>query len=319
MNERRTCEGREAINDVDVSVVMACYTEERLDSIKAALTSLQKQSLEPRRVIVAVGGNESLANRLRQEFVWLDVVVNHGDSGASSNRNYGVEFVDTEFTAFLDDDETADPDWLLELTRPFHDSLVVGTGGKYEPVWASDKPAWFPDEFAWVVGGAYLGLPTETSRVRNVWSGNMAVRTAAFRSVGGFRTNFGKRGGVSQPEDTDLCIRVSQSAGGHWMYVPSAVIFHDVPDNRATLRYFVSRNMSEGSGKALMRAHLTSSSAVKNEHDYVRATAKAALKRFTSPAPAAVRQGLVMLTGLTYAAVGYLRGRVAALTVGGPS
>ena len=295
------------IHDIDISVVIACYTEERLESIKSALTSIRKQSLEPRNVVVACDNNEPLANRLREEFDWIQVVLNDGDSGASATRNRGLDAVGSPFTAFLDDDETADPDWLLELTRPFADNEVVGTGGKYEAVWSSPKPAWFPDEFAWAVGGAYLGMPTETAAVRNVWSGNMAVRTSEFRKVGGFRTSFGKRGFISQPEDTDLCIRMS-ATGGRWMYVPSAVIFHDVPPGRTSFRFFISRCFSEGAGKAVMRAHLATGSAVQTEHAYVRTAALAAIKRFGSSRRTSILQGLVIMLGLASAATGYIRG-----------
>jgi GT2 family glycosyltransferase len=303
------------IQDIDISVVIACYTEDRLVSIRSALTSIRKQSLEPRCVVVACDNNEVLANRLGEEFDWIEIVRNDGDSGASATRNRGLNAVSTTFTAFLDDDETADPDWLLELTRPFADHEVVGTGGKYEAVWSSPKPAWFPDEFAWAVGGAYLGMPTETAVVRNVWSGNMAVRTAAFRQVGGFRTSFGKRGYVSQPEDTDLCIRMS-AAGGRWMYVPSAVIFHEVPAERTSFRFFISRCFSEGAGKAVMRSHLASGSAVQTEHAYVRTVATAALKRFISLRWTRILQGLVIVLGLISAATGYTRGLMAHSIVG---
>lgn len=294
-------------DEVDVSVVIACYTAERLDSIESALTSLRKQSLEPRQVIVAVDNNPALVNRLVDQFDWVTVVLNSGERGASATRNRGIQAVDTPYTAFLDDDETADPDWLLELTRPFTDPRVVGTGGKYEPVWAADKPEWFPDEFAWVVGGAYEGLPTVTSPVRNVWSGNMAVRTDDFRGVGGFRAEFGKQDAVAEPEDTDLCIRMAAASGGHWVYVPSAVINHDVPAGRASLRFFVSRCFAEGRGKAAMSRKLGNSSAIDTERDYVRNSARAAARRLASLRWA---QGLAMLIGLASAGMGYLTVRL---------
>lgn len=295
------------IDDVDVSVVMACYTEERLPSIRSALTSLGRQSLQARKVIVAVDNNAPLADLLATEFDWASVVLNSGGRGASATRNRGVECVDTTYTAFLDDDETADPDWLRELTRPFAEPDVVGTGGQYEASWSTPKPPWFPDEFAWVVGGSYVGLPQVTSQIRNVWSGNMAVRTAAFRQVGGFRTDFGKRGYISQPEDTDLCIRMA-AAGGVWMYVPTAVIFHDVPASRTSLGFFTSRCYAEGSGKALMRKHLDSGSAIDTERDYARVVAVAALRRPVLLRWQAILQGLVILLGLACAGTGYVRG-----------
>jgi GT2 family glycosyltransferase len=302
--------------DVDVSVVVPCYTEERLDSIRAALVSLLKQSLEPQQVIVSVDNNATLADALREEFDWVTVVVNDGKTGASATRNRGVQVVRTAITAFLDDDETADAEWLRELTKPFTDAGVVGTGGAYEPAWESAKPAWFPDEFGWAVGGSYLGLPSETAQIRNVWSGNMAVRTVDFRRIGGFRTDFGKQGTVSQPEDTDLCIRLADASGKHWMYVPSAVILHEVPASRGSFRFFVSRCFSEGAGKAAMRANFDSSSAVATEYAYVRDVALAALQRLAELNWTAVLQGLTMLLGLASAAVGYVRGRMMAPRAG---
>jgi GT2 family glycosyltransferase len=293
--------------DFDVSVVMACYTEERIDSIEAALASLREQKLEPRKVIVAVDNNVPLADRLKDEFDWVTVVLNRGDRGASATRNRGAELVESRYTAFLDDDETASPDWLFELMQPFCDSYVVGCGGKYEARWSTGKPVWFPDEFAWAVGGAYEGMPTVTSPVRNVWSGNMAVRTDVFWSVGGFRTHFGKRGSSPQPEDTDLCIRMAAATGGHWMYVPSAIINHDVPNVRASLGFFISRCFTEGLGKGLMAKKLKSASAIDTERDYVRAATRAALRRIMSRR---WLQGMVILLGLTSAAAGYLLARL---------
>jgi GT2 family glycosyltransferase len=299
--------------DVDVSVVLTCYTEDRIASIRSALASLRAQSLRPRAVVIAVDNNAPLARRLEDEFDWAAVVVNDGQRGASATRNCGAAGVDTQYTAFLDDDEVADQDWLLALTRPFDQDDVVGTGGKYEPAWSSAQPAWFPDEFGWVVGGAYEGMPTGTAPVRNVWSGNMAVRTAALRQVGGFRADFGKRGSIPQPEDTDFCIRVSDATDGQWMYVPSAVVFHQVPPQRESLTFFASRCYAEGAGKALLRRHLEPR-AIEIEHDYVRATAVAALRRLLLFNSTALMQALAMLLGLASAGVGYARALLTSVT-----
>jgi GT2 family glycosyltransferase len=308
-----TGSGADDETDVDISVVLACYAEHRLPSIRAALVSLRKQSLEPATIIVAVDNNARLADLLADEFTWIELVRNDDGRGASATRNRGVSAVQTAFTAFLDDDETADPEWLRTLTRPFADPGVVGTGGHYEPSWHTSKPGWFPDEFAWVVGGSYQGLPTVTAPIRNVWSGNMAVRTKEFRAVGGFRTDFGKRGSIPQPEDTDLCIRMAAASGGHWMYVPDAVIHHDVPADRASLGFFVRRCYAEGAGKAAMQRHLADGTSVSTEHDYVRTVFVEALRRSTGRRPSTRRQGAVMLAGLASAGVGYARGLAASL------
>jgi GT2 family glycosyltransferase len=306
MGEGGRLEPESGTDGFDISVVMACHTEKRLPSINTALESLRRQSRQPRQLIVAVDNNQSLADRLRAEHAGITVVVNNGSRGASSTRNCGIEAVTTPYAAFLDDDETADRDWLLRLRQAFTDPDVVGTGGRYEAVWSTRKPMWFPDEFAWVVGGSYTGLPTQTTSVRNVWSGNMAVRTDVFRRVGGFRTDFGKRGSLSQPEDTDLCIRMAQTAGGQWMYVPEAVIHHEVPAHRASLRFFIARCFIEGYGKAVMAHHLGSSSATQVERAYTRRVVRAAAGRLRVLHWSTFSQGIAMGLGLLSAGAGYL-------------
>ena len=294
--------------DIDISVVMACHTEERLSYIEAALASLGRQTLRPRAVIVAVDNNEALAELLRAKFDWITVVVNNSHRGASSTRNCGVEGVTTEYTAIFDDDEIADPEWLYELTRPLADPGVVGTGGRYQAVWESGEPSWFPEEFGWVVGHSYRGLPTVTAPVRNVWSGNMAMRTEDYRKVGGFRTDFGKGATFKHAtvEDTDICIRMAIENGGRWMYVPSAVVDHVVPPSRSSLSYFVSRCFAEGRGKALMKQNLGAASAIDTERDYAWKTIGTALGRFGVPSRAALAQCLAIALGLTGAVSGYL-------------
>jgi glucosyl-dolichyl phosphate glucuronosyltransferase len=136
-----------------------------------------------------------------------------------------------------------------------------------------------PDEFGWVVGAHYKGMPTTTTEVRNVWSGNMAVRTDAFRLVRGFRTEFGKVGSNSRPEDTDFCIRAATAAGGRWLYVPSAVVEHEVPASRATLRFFAHRCVAEGRSNVEMARLLADDATLDHERAYMKQVVPRAILR----------------------------------------
>jgi GT2 family glycosyltransferase len=257
----------------DVTVVLACHTQDRWASIVAAVESVRAQSTPVGNIVIAVDHNPTLAGMLRAELPDVLVVLNDSpDRGASATRNAGAATVTTSLTAFLDDDETAAADWIDRLITPFADPAVAGTGGCYRPRWLAGKPPWFPDEFAWAVGGSYTGMPTQTSPVRNVWSGNMAVRTKAFQGIGGFRSGFGKLAGRSRPEDTDLCIRLGTATGKQWMYVPDAVIDHEVPGDRSTFRFFVGRSFAEGRGKIEMKRQLAGKDTLDAEGDYLRRT-----------------------------------------------
>ena len=45
------------------------------------------------------------------------------------------------------------------LVSAYRDPDVLGAGGWIIPAWQLGMPAWFPEEFLWVVGCSYRGLP----------------------------------------------------------------------------------------------------------------------------------------------------------------
>ena len=268
------------VTALPISVVVACHTDERWPTLVRSIESAAAQQPRPQAIVVAVDNNPGLTARLRQSGLDIQVVENHDERGASSTRNAGAAVADTEYLAFLDDDSFAQPGWLTSLLAPFADTQVVGTGGPVEPDWRVPRPAWFPDEFAWVVGASYTGLPTVDAPVRNVWSVNMAVRRDVFVAVGGFRRDFGKVGRTSRPEDTDLCIRMSSSTpDGCWVYSPGAVVRHEVPAERSTIQYFLRRSFWEGQGKAEMARMLGHDRGLSSEKAWLLRTVPAGIAR----------------------------------------
>lgn len=292
------------------SVIIACHTEQRWDSLLRAIASAQSQEPGPAQVIVVVDHNQNLHDRLIAEGRGVEVVDHRGVPGASAARNAGAVLAHSPLLAFLDDDVRAREGWLRELLAPFASPGVVGTGGRTLPAWQQQVPGWFPDEFGWVVGASYTGLPTDTAPVRNVWSENMAVRREAFEAVGGFRSGFGKVGLTSLTEDdTDLCIRVGASArGGQWIYVPAAVVDHEVPPERATFAFFLRRSYLEGYGKVQMASLLADSSDLGTERTYLMRTLPRSIVRALRRRE--LRRALAIIAGVIAAAVGAAAGIV---------
>jgi glucosyl-dolichyl phosphate glucuronosyltransferase len=285
------------------SVVIACHTEERFEMLLRAIASARSQTPAPSQVIVAVDHNQRLCKRLRNEVKGIEVIDHGGAPGASGTRNAGAALAQAPLLAFLDDDVQARNGWLAELTAPFSDPSVVGCGGMTEAAWQGPRPRWFPAEFGWVVGASHAGLPTTRERVRNVWSENMAVRRDAFEAVGGFRSGFGKVGSMSRPEDTDLCIRVGAAGPqSDWVYIPTAVIDHEVPAHRATFAFFLRRCYWEGAGKIDLSAHLGADRDLDDERSYLLHTLPAAFLRDLTTGRFA-RAGAI-LAGVLAAALG---------------
>jgi GT2 family glycosyltransferase len=265
----------------NVSVVIPCHTMRDWRDLVRAVDSVFTQSLRPVEVVVAVDHNPELFARAAKAFPDANVVSNAYARGASGNRNTGVEATSSPIVAMLDGDALAREGWLVNLVQPLDDPGVVGTGGAIVPVWRGPRPAWFPDEFLWTVGGSFpTGSPHPTP-ARNVWSASMAVRRESFDAVGGFRIGFGKTGKRARPEDTELCLRLAAASNGRWMYVPAAEIEHPVPHERTRFSAFLSRCYAEGRGKVEMARLLSGSSApsLSSERTYLSRTLPHAVGR----------------------------------------
>ena len=254
---------------LDVSVVICAYTEDRWDDLVAAAAALQNQSMQPREIIVVVDHNPALLDRVCRAIPNVTAIANQYGKGLSGARNSGVAVARGAVVAFLDDDALPEPDWVERLAAGYADPRVAGVGGKIEPLWLAARPGWFPDEFGWVVGCTFRGMPVEETAVRNVIGANMSVRRDVLEAAGGFREAFGCNHdntgkSVSRTclqwlkhhagdEETEFCIRVQQQQpDGAWLYAPSATVRHRVPAQRARWRYFLWRCYDEGLGKAML-------------------------------------------------------------------
>lgn len=300
-------------NPYDASVVIACYTEERWDLLVAAVESAVAQDLQPRETFVVVDHNPGLQQRVSERWRHITVLANRFGQGASGARNTGAFQATSPIVAFLDDDAIAEPTWLSTLLQCLEDPTVVGVGGGVSMAWQESHPGWFPDEFGWVVGASYTGMPEDIAEVRNVWAENMAVRTARFRAVDGFRLNFGKVGARSSPEDTDLCIRMARG-GGRWLYAPKAKVAHHIPLERSTFGFFLRRCYSEGIGKAALAA-FSPGEPLQAERDYSRHVLPSAVARGFREAIGGRRldpalRSLAIIAGLGGYAAGYLSARM---------
>lgn len=295
------------------SVVIAAHTPERAEDLACAVSSAQSQQPPPHQVVVAVDNHADLCEWARAQLRGVTVVHHRGPRGASATRNAGARAADGDFLAFLDDDAVARPRWLQSLVAPLGRPDVIGAGGRVEPVWPGLGPQWMPEEFLWVVGASYRGLPETAGPIRNVWSENMAVTRADFLEIGGFREGFGKtglepRGG----EDTDFCIRLATAMqGGIWWYEPSAQVGHSVPPSRSTLRFFVVRCYNEGQTKADMTTMLGPHKGLQDERRHATKTLPEGIGRELRQA--VVRQELVAAqrasaigVGLCAASLGYM-------------
>src|SRR5215216_96159 len=239
---------------LEISVVICAYTEERWDELLAAVESVQKQTFPPLEIIVVIDHNATLYQRAYQILKNIMVVESQEARGLSGARNSALALTKGNVIAFIDEDATASSDWLATLNISYQDKTVLGVGGQITPDWQIGRPGWFPEEFDWVVGCTYRGLPEQTAPVRNLIGCNMSFRHEVFSSVGGFRDGIGRIGTLPVScEETELCIRARQFwPERNFIYDSKAVVLHRVPQKRSNFQYFLSRCYSEGLSKALV-------------------------------------------------------------------
>jgi len=251
-------------------VIICAFTEERWDALVAAVESVQQQALPPCEIIVVIDNNAHLLERVRAYLPGVNAIENSGPRGLSEARNSGIAIAQGTLVAFLDDDAMAEPDWLMLLSEEFSDLQVLGIGGAVTPLWLDKSPAWLPEEFYWVVGCSYRGMPQTLQTIRNPIGANMTFRREVFETVGGFRSGIGRVG--TWPvgcEETELCIRARQ----HWpgrviLYQLEATVLHRIPSNRTRWRYFCSRCYAEGLSKAVVAQYVGINDALASEYTY---------------------------------------------------
>ncbi len=112
-------------------------------------------------------------------------------------RNLGAAAVQSDLLAFVDADHELGPGWLQAAHDTMQDPRVGAVGAPYHA----------PNPGTWVQR-LYDGFRDHRPGIRDVeWlgSGNLVVRSSAFRQVGGFDTT------LEACEDVDLCQRLRQA------------------------------------------------------------------------------------------------------------
>lgn len=300
-----------------VSVIICAYTEQRWDDLIAVVASLQQQTRRPEEIIVVIDHNEALYSRALQQFPDIQVVRNTQQKGLSGARNSGIVYASGAVIAFIDDDATADAQWLETLLHCYSHQEIMGAGGQVSPLWLADHPGWFPEEFQWVVGCTYRGMPETSAPVRNLIGCNMSFRREVFETMGAFRTDIGRVDTLPVGcEETELCIRVNQHYPGRYiLYEPRAIVHHRVPGMRGTWRYFFLRCYSEGISKALIGHYIGSKDGLSTEISYTLKTLPRGVIRGVRDAllrgdVSGLGRSAAIVTGLLVTTVGYLVGNL---------
>lgn len=232
-----------------VSVILCTYN--RCDSLARALRSLavsqmpvsvdwevlvvDNNSSDRTRVVV-----EELCRLYPRRFRYLF----EPQQGKSHALNAGIGAAHGDVLAFVDDDVTVPATWLQNLTEPLRDNQWAGCGGRVLPAPGFSAPRWLALTGPNSLIGALCAYfepdqPAGDLKIPPIGA-NMGFRKQIFEEYGGFRTDLGPHPeNEIRSEDTEFARRV-MLGGERLVYVPSAVVYHEVHEKRIRKGFFLA-------------------------------------------------------------------------------
>ncbi len=157
--------------------------------------------------------------------------------GIPCARNAAVAAaLDSDWIAFVDDDETPEPRWLEELLRVQREQAADVVAGPVVPRFAQTPPHWI------VSGRIFAPEPLpEGAPLTTAYTNNVLVRT---RELTALASLFDERL-TPNGEDTELFGRLADG-GARVVWAPGAVVHELVPAERARLGWVLRRAFRTG-------------------------------------------------------------------------
>lgn len=243
-----------------VSIIIP--TLNRADYLIDTLISVLNQSFpyEDYEIIIADNGSadntkdvseQVIASHLSHQlrYVW------EPEPGLLSGRHRGAQEANGEILVFIDDDIEADKDWLASIMNAFEDPSVHLVGGRNLPKYESAPPKWiegFWEKHEYGRWCGWLSLLDFGDKIREIdptfiWGLNFAIRKKTLFQLGGFNPDIVPKElqRFQGDGETGLSLKIKEK-GLKAIYCPKALVWHNVPNSRMTLKYFEKRAYYQG-------------------------------------------------------------------------
>ena len=204
------------------------------------IKSLTKQTKLPDEIIIGVDSIQDVKSFPTESEIPCKFVAS-GKTGVSSARNAACQQATGDILAFIDDDATAEPDWIQQIHHVFEDPTISCVGGPVIPVFERGS---IPEQWYWIIGC--------TGNSKRPICSNMAIRNNDFIFLGGFPENLGRiKRNLTIGEETELILNL-EKLNKKILWEPNMVVHHWCPSHRTQLPYILSRAYKEGIGKAII-------------------------------------------------------------------
>jgi len=239
---------------VPVSVIIPARNAAR--TLPSCLRALAGQTLAQGRFEVIVVDDGSTDETAAVAAEHGARVVQIANVGPASARNQGVEAAEGSILVFTDADCAPEPDYLVEILRPFEHADVVATKGVYR----TDQSTWTA-RFVQAEYESRYRIMRRLESIDFVDTYAAAYRRAAFEAVGGFDESFP----LPSVEDQELSFRLARG-GARMVFCPDAVVTHRHANSfgayfrkKVKIGYWKVRVLARFPEKAVSDSHTPSS------------------------------------------------------------
>lgn len=241
----------------NLSVCICTYN--RANLLTRTLKAVLAQTRLPGEIVVIDNGStdatRQVVDDLAVECLTPIRYVYEEKPGIAHARNRAIQEAKGEYLAFVDDDAWPETYWLEELLRAVEtqEPSPVCVVGKVTLDWDGGRPTWMP-HFVEPLLCAYDQGPI--ARVLNeneyLLTTNVLFHRKTVIDLGRFRTYLGrKRGQMLGGEDNDIHQRLIRH-GSMIFYQPTAIVHHDVDQERQTRIFIIKRMFWDGATQPLM-------------------------------------------------------------------
>lgn len=221
-----------------LSIIVCTYN--RASLLKNCLQSLEKQTTNKKNYEVIVINNNSSDNTsqvvkdlMEGQLSNIKEVIER-KQGLSYARNHGWKKARGKYVAYIDDDATAECDWVEQILKFIKRKPNINAfGGPYSRFSTRPFPDWLPQNYFTL----NLGNTEKTLDLKKEWisGSNMIFNKMLFYKYGGFRTDLGMKGSkILYGEETEFLIRL-RKGGTSVYYVPKIRVKHLVPEGKLRL------------------------------------------------------------------------------------
>lgn len=244
---------------IALSVIIPTFN--RVLYLKKAVKSILGQSIDKNRYEMIVIDNGSTDGTQ----VVIDELneINNGyiryfyesQPGLHVGRHKGAKEARGDILVFCDDDIVADKYWLEGIIETFENTEAVLVGGKILPKYEINPPEWI--ERFWTFGeeGKHLdilSLIDMGDKIKEVDPSyilgcNYSIKKEIFFECGGFNPDSVPDNMIKYRGDgeTGLSLKIKEK-GWKAYYNPKACVYHNIPKERLTVKYFCKRMFNQG-------------------------------------------------------------------------